>query len=102
MQKEFENFFSEVIEALNLKSLPKNSQEQIISDLGGNMLEEIIVSSLELMSENDREELIRIESEGETEKIVTFLNSKIPNFKEFAKERARKVVDEFLSALNAK
>lgn len=102
MQKEIDNFMGEVVSALKINNLPKEAQEKIIADLGANMFEEILLSSLEVMSESDREEFIKIEETGDPEKITIFLNEKIPNFQNFARERAKLVSDAFINALSSK
>lgn len=102
MQKEFDTLFGEVIVTLNLSNMSKEAQDIIISDLGKNMFEEVIVSALEVMSESDREEFLKLEESNDPILISEFLSSKIPNFSDFARERARSVVDDFLKAFEVK
>ena len=102
MQKEFDTLFADVITALNLSNMPKDAQDKIISDLGKNMFEEIIVSALEVMKEEDRDEFLKLEEQNDPVAISEFLNSKIPNFSDFARLRAKSVVDEFLDAFKVK
>lgn len=101
MQKEFKDFFEEVTKALNISDLPQESKDSVIGGLGEQMIEEVMVSALEVLSPEDREKFMEIQKEDDAIKLYEFLNEKIPNFGEFARERARSVVEDFLKAFGA-
>lgn len=101
MNPDLEKIFEEVTRALDLGGLSRNEQEEILSQIGQAILEQITISSYEKLSPENREKLNTLDKEDDAGAVYAFLEEQIPDFKNFARGEARTVVDDFLKAFKA-
>lgn len=101
------NIKDNLIKELGLEKLDKDTQENILTQMTESVLKRIAVSVLESLSEEDREEFIKLQSEGSSQRIEDFLNTKLDNYEklvndtvaEFKKE-IKESIDNIKKSLN--
>ena len=95
MNPDLEKIFEEVTQALDLGGLSGAEREEIIGQLGQAILEQIIISSYQKLSPENQEKLNLLGKGDDAGAVYIFLEEQIPDFKNFARGEARRVIDEF-------
>lgn len=80
-----------IIQELGLQGLPEETQIKLLTQMTESVLKRITVRVLEQLSEQDQEELDKLQASGDAEKVDQFLKAKIPNYEQMVQE----VIAEF-------
>lgn len=90
-----------LIMELGIDGLPQEIQEQTINQFTENVFKKIAIKIFDLLPEEKKNELLTLQSEGDSEKIQSFLGVNIPGFEnviiqtvEEAKEEYKNIVEE--------
>lgn len=86
---------SMILEDLEIGDLSKEAQEEIITQLGQNVLQHLTVAILEKVPEEKRQEFESLSATKDEEKIETFLRTEIPNLDDFVKKEVKKSISEY-------
>jgi hypothetical protein len=98
----FNTINNNIIEVLGISSLPREKQEEAMERLGGIVYQETMLRALDIMSDEEKDEFEKlIEKDPDPETMFIFLETKIPNIEEIAKEEAEKLRDEAAEILSA-
>lgn len=88
-----------LIEALGLQDLPIEAKTQIVQDVSQVLEMRSLERAYEALTEDQQAELDTILDNGEDEKLVRFLQEKVPNMKEMYLEEFTKVKAELSEKL---
>ncbi len=86
---------SMILEDLGIGDLSKEAQEEIITQLGQNVLQHLTVAILEKVPEGKRQEFESLSATKDEEKIEAFLRTEIPNLDDFVKKEVKKSIGEY-------
>lgn len=88
-----------LIEALGLQNLPIEAKTQIVQDVAQVLEMRSLERAYESLTEEQQAELDVILDNGEDEKLVNFLQEKVPNMKDMYMEEFTKVKAELTEKL---
>jgi succinate dehydrogenase flavin-adding protein (antitoxin of CptAB toxin-antitoxin module) len=88
-----------IIEALGLQNLPIEAKTQIVQDVSQVLEMRSLERAYQSLSEDQQSELDTILDNGEDEKLISFLQEKVPNMKEIYMEEFTKVKAELAEKL---
>ena len=83
---------AKIVQDLGISSFSIENQDEIIANLEEYVGRKIILEILESMDENDRATLVGMTNQVE---VMNFLNSKIPNLKDFIKKISKQSIEDF-------
>lgn len=87
-----------LIKELNINSLPKEAQDQIVSKLGEIILKSITVAIFEKLSPEGRAEFELITESADSERIQEFVTSNVPDLPELMESEVKRVLQAFKEA----
>ena len=80
---------------LNIDNLPEEKREQILTDVGGIIFQNVLMRVLENMPEKEQDEFeALLDKNADSEEVFEFLNSKTQNFPKIIEEEALKFKDK--------
>lgn len=88
-----------IIEALGLQNLPIEAKTQIVQDVSQVLEMRSLERAYEALDEEEQAELDAILDSEENEKLISFLQKKVPNMKEIYMEEFTKVKAELAEKL---
>jgi succinate dehydrogenase flavin-adding protein (antitoxin of CptAB toxin-antitoxin module) len=89
-----------LIEALGLQNLPIEAKAQIVQDVSQVLEMRSLERAYQSLSEDQQSELDTILDNGEDEKLISFLQEKVPNMKDMYMEEFAKVKAELSEKLS--
>lgn len=102
MSNQFQDFLrQDLIMELGLGSLSDEKKEELVLRIGGLVQQNIILRLMSEMPENDKDELEKKISEGDGEKTLEFLQSKVPNLNKIAEEEIARFKQEAVARMQA-
>jgi predicted sugar kinase len=90
-----------LITELGLEDLPDDKKEELILKIGGLIQQNVLLRILSELGEKDKDEFDKVLAEGNDEKTLAFLQSKISNFDELVKEEVAKFKEEAIKRMQA-
>lgn len=69
-----------ILEELELNNLPEETQIKLLTKMTETVLKRITIKVLEQLSEPERDEFYQLQESGDTDKITSFLEVKIPSY----------------------
>jgi hypothetical protein len=93
-----------IIKDLGFDKLPPKDQEEALLSAGRVIFQAVLIRVLEILDEKKKEEFEKIiaESPDDQEKIMKFLNSKIPDLEQISREEIANFKKECLNLLKAR
>ncbi|OHA84586.1 MAG: hypothetical protein A2408_02965 [Candidatus Yonathbacteria bacterium RIFOXYC1_FULL_52_10] len=79
---------------LGLADLPQEMQDEVLAQIGENVMRGVAVAALEKLSPEDQAEFERLAGSGDEAGTLAFLSSKIPDFNAFVAEESKKAIAE--------
>lgn len=92
-------FQKDLITELGLQDLPDDKKEQFVLKVGELIQQNIILRVLDELSDKDKDEFEQVLTDNNPEKILAFLQSKIPNLEELFKEEVAKFKQTAISRM---
>ncbi len=89
------NIQQKIIEVLGLQTESKEAQEQIIGELGGLILQLILVKATEKMTDDEVIAFEKVLSSQNQEEMQAFLLKTIPDFESLVAEASKEVIEEY-------
>lgn len=92
-----------IIKDLGFDKLPQKDQEEALLSAGRVIFQAVLIRVLDILSEEEKEEFEKIIAENpeDQEKIMNFLNSKIPDLEEISREEIANFKREVLNLVKA-
>lgn len=84
-----------VAEDLGISNLSEEAQNRVITALGENVLKSVVLKLFAMLSPEDRKAADEISKMGDTDVLLEYFKTKIPNVDEVVGEETRAVVAEF-------
>ena len=84
-----------IVDDLGLGHLSKEVQEQVLAGLTENILKSVVLKLLTTLSPEDRKDADEIAKGEDTDVLLAYLKTKIPNMDELVAEETKSVVAEF-------
>ncbi len=93
-----------IMKDLGFDKLPQKDQEEALLSAGKVIFQAVLIRVLDILDEKEKEEFEKIikESPDDQEKIMKFLNSKVPNLEEISREEIANFRKECLNLLKVK
>jgi hypothetical protein len=93
-----------IIKDLGFDKLPQKDQEEALLSAGRVIFQAVLIRVLDILSEEEKEEFEKIIAKNpeDQEKIMKFLNSKIPDLEEISREEITIFKKECLNLLKTK
>lgn len=89
-----------LIQELNLSHMSHEDADNVIVRLGGLILEDVITSVVDIMTDDQVIMFERILESRDQEKVVAFLVETIPDLDRVVADSSKKIVKEHLSAVS--
>ena len=87
-----------LIKELGLADLPEEAQNEIVTKIGGIILQSVTLGILEKLPQDAREEFEVLSKEGDNERIQEFLELNVPHLYDIMQEETARVVESFRAA----
>jgi hypothetical protein len=91
---------AQLVQDLNLKDIPESTQNEIIDQLGQNVMRRVTMEILKKIPENKYDEFDQISRTGDVTQIQNYIAQYIPDTDAFIREKTKETVDEFKSLAN--
>lgn len=88
-----------IADDLGISSLPAEEQKQLLAELGDIALKAATLAIVEKLSPEDGEQFATLAEAGDPAKLQSFLDEKVPNHEELAKQAVQREIVQFRSAL---
>ena len=82
------------VKELEIEDLPQDMQDSLLASVGENIMRGVAIAALEKLSPEDQALFGTIAEEGDEQKTLEFLSSKIPDFNTFVADETKKVIVE--------
>lgn len=84
-----------VLQDLDLSDIPKEAQDQLVTQLGEIILQSVVMTILEQLLPGARAEFQEISASGDHDQIQSFLEENVPNVHTLIQEEVEKTVGMF-------
>lgn len=92
------NRFDKLVEALDLSALPLEEQNELLLDLNSVIFKSSLLTMIESMSEETREEFAALmEQEASEEELEAFLMEKVPGAEKAVQQAVESLADDILA-----
>ena len=88
-----------IVVALGLSASSKEKQEEVMGELGGLILQLVLVKATERMSDEALISFEKVLADQKPEEIGSFLEKTIPDFDALVTEASKEVVEEYKKGL---
>jgi hypothetical protein len=89
-----------IVESLGLTLVSKEKQEEVIGELGGLILQLVLVKATERMSDETLISFEGVLALQNSDEIMGFLEKTIPDFDALVAEASREIVEEYKKGLS--
>lgn len=97
----FQKINADIIDILGIKNLGEEEQKDAMEKMGGLVYQEIMLRAIDMLSEEDKNDFEKIITENPNpEAMFDFLEEKIPNIEEIAREEAEKFKTDSANIMN--
>lgn len=91
-----------IVKELGLDNLPEDKQLEILEKIGSIIFQSVLLRTLDIMSEEDKDEFEKLLSEkaDDPDIVLKFMQNKVPNLDDIVKEEVVKFKTETLDIIS--